>query len=47
MSLVIQEKRKQYPIPDEGIYNAVCVDVIDIGTVETPWGGEGKSNSYV
>jgi hypothetical protein len=42
MSLVIKEKPKEYPIPDEGIYNAVCVDVVDIGTVETPWGPKEK-----
>ena len=42
MSLVIKEENKQYPIPDEGIYNAVAVDVVDIGTVETPWGPKEK-----
>jgi hypothetical protein len=42
MSLVIKEKTKQYPIPDEGIYNAVAVDVVDIGTVESPWGPKEK-----
>jgi len=43
MSLVIKEKQKEhYPIPAEGMYNAVCVDVVDIGTVETPWGPKEK-----
>lgn len=42
MSLVIKEKQKEYPIPDEGIYNAVAVDVVDIGTVDTPWGPKEK-----
>jgi len=42
MSLVIKEENKQYPIPDEGIYNAVAVDVVDIGKVETPWGPKEK-----
>lgn len=42
MSLVIKEQQNQYPIPDEGIYNAVCVDVVDLGSVETPWGPKEK-----
>lgn len=42
MSLVIKEKENEYPIPEEGIFDAVCVDVVDIGKVETPWGPKEK-----
>ncbi|SHG17188.1 hypothetical protein SAMN05443144_12089 [Fodinibius roseus] len=42
MALVIKEQDKDYPIPPEGIIDAVCVDVVDIGKVETPWGPKEK-----
>ena len=42
MSLVIKEQEKEYPIPDEGIYNAVCVDVVDLGYLDSPWGKKHK-----
>ncbi|WP_445666585.1 phage replication initiation protein, NGO0469 family [Fodinibius sp. AD559] len=42
MSLVIKEKQKEYPIPDEGIYNAVAIDCVDLGKIETPWGPKSK-----
>jgi hypothetical protein len=42
MSLVIKEQQKEYPIPEEGIFDAVCVDAVELGTVETPWGPKEK-----
>jgi hypothetical protein len=42
MSLVIKEENKQYPIPDEGIYDAVAVDVVDLGKISSPWGPKSK-----
>jgi hypothetical protein len=36
MSIVIKEKEKEYPIPDEGLFNAVCVDAVRLGEIETP-----------
>ena len=42
MSLVIKEQEKEYPIPDEGIYNAVNVDAVNLGKIDTPWGPKEK-----
>lgn len=42
MSLVITENQKDYPIPEEGLFNAVCVDAVALGTIETPWGPKEK-----
>ena len=35
-------KQKQYTPPPEGIHPAVCVDVVDLGMEETPWGSLHK-----
>lgn len=42
MSILIKEQPKQYPIPNEGIYDAVCVDVVDLGKLDSPWGKKHK-----
>ena len=43
MSIIITENRNEdYPIPDEGIASAVCVDVVALGKIETPWGPKEK-----
>ena len=42
MSLVITENQKDYPIPAEGLFNAVCVDAVALGEIETPWGPKEK-----
>lgn len=38
MSLVITETQKDYPIPDEGLYEAVNIDAVRLGKIESPWG---------
>jgi len=40
--LIIKEDPSQYPIPDEGLHNAVLVDAVDLGQLETPWGPKHK-----
>jgi hypothetical protein len=40
--LLIREDPSLYPTPDEGLHNAVCVDAVDLGTLETPWGPKEK-----
>lgn len=42
MPLVITEKEKDFPIPEEGLFNAVCVDAVALGEIETPWGPKQK-----
>lgn len=42
MSLVIKQIDKQFPIPSEGIYDAVIVDIVDLGKIDTPWGPKSK-----
>ena len=40
--LLIREDPSLYPVPDEGLHSAVCVDAISIGKIETPWGAKHK-----
>jgi hypothetical protein len=40
--LIIREDPSLYPVPDEGLHNAVLVDAVDVGEVETPWGAKHK-----
>lgn len=34
----IKFKNKEYETPPQGLHNAVCVDVVDLGIVDTPFG---------
>lgn len=40
--LIIKEDPSQYPIPDEGLHNAVLLDAVSLGLLETPWGPKEK-----
>lgn len=40
MSLIA--KGTSFTPPPEGVWPAVCVDVVDLGTVESPWGAKPK-----
>lgn len=43
MSLVVTESPKvEYIPPSEGLHQAVMVDVVDLGVLETPWGDKHK-----
>jgi len=42
MPLIIKEDPSQYPLPPEGLHVAVCVDVVDLGELETPFGRKHK-----
>lgn len=35
-------KKNVYPPPPEGLHEAVCVDVVDLGELDTPWGAKPK-----
>lgn len=40
--MILQNTATNFPPPPEGIHNAVCVDVIDLGMQETEWGIKPK-----
>ena len=40
--LIIKEDPSQYPTPEEGLHNAVLVDAVNLGTLESPWGPKEK-----
>ncbi len=40
--LLIREDPSLYPVPEEGLHSAVCVDAVDLGQLETPWGPKHK-----
>jgi hypothetical protein len=40
--IVTASDRKEYALPDAGLVKGVCVDVIDLGEEETPWGTKPK-----
>lgn len=42
MSVIVNEKSNNYPIPDEGQYLGVIADVIDLGPVSTAFGTKEK-----
>lgn len=42
MPLIIKDEQKEYPLPPEGLHQAVCVDVIDKGEMETMYGPKHK-----
>lgn len=42
MSIIAKDSRKDFVPAPEGLHQAVCMDVIDIGNVETQWGPKQK-----
>jgi len=42
MPIYARNNRKDYTPAPEGLHQAVCVDVIDLGLKETPWGEKAK-----
>lgn len=38
MSFIIKEPERKYTPAPEGLHQAVCCDVVDLGIVTTPWG---------
>jgi hypothetical protein len=40
--MILQNTATNFPPPPEGVHNAVCVDVIDLGMQETEWGIKPK-----
>lgn len=42
MSLIIKEEKPDYPLAPEGLQDAVLVDVVDLGELDTPWGAKHK-----
>ena len=38
MPIVAKDERKPYTPAPAGVHNAVCVDVVDLGLVDSPWG---------
>jgi hypothetical protein len=46
MSLILKNESNFIPAP-EGVHDAVCVDVVDLGMVETTWKGKTKQTHKV
>ena len=42
MALVVSSEKKQWDLPKDGEQEAICVDVIDAGEQDTPWGSKRK-----
>ena len=42
MGIIIKDNQKEYTPAPEGLHQAVCVDVVDQGMQETPWGLKHK-----
>jgi hypothetical protein len=42
MSLYVSYEKKEYPQAPEGLHQAVCADVQDLGLRPTPWGDKEK-----
>ena len=42
MSLIIKEETTEYPLAPDGLQDAVLVDVVDLGELDTPWGPKHK-----
>lgn len=42
MSIIIKETPDMYPVPDEGLHAAVCVDAVYLGELQSPWGPKHK-----
>lgn len=42
MALIIKEEKTEYPLAPDGLQDAVLVDVVDLGELDTPWGPKRK-----
>lgn len=42
MPIYVRKKEGDYSVAPEGLWDAVCVDVFDLGIVDTPWGAQVK-----
>lgn len=42
MSIIAKENRREWTQPPEGLFQAVCADVVDLGLVKTEWGDKPK-----
>jgi hypothetical protein len=42
MAILAKDNRKDFLPAPEGLHQAVCVDVVDLGLQETPWGAKEK-----
>lgn len=42
MPIVARDTRKEFTPAPEGLHQAVCVDVVDLGLQDTPWGSKQK-----
>lgn len=40
--MIVKDARKDLPPAPEGLWQAVCVDVVDLGLVQTEWGEKRK-----
>lgn len=41
-SLIIKEEKTEFPLAPDGLQDAVLVDVVDLGELDTPWGAKHK-----
>jgi len=44
MATYVSGTRKEFRTPDEGLYRAVCLDVVELGQLETAWGRKSSSS---
>ena len=42
MALIIKEEKIEYPLAPDGLLDALLVDVVDLGELDTPWGPKHK-----
>lgn len=42
MAIVARENRREWTQAPEGLHQAICVDVVDLGLVKTEWGEKPK-----
>ena len=42
MPIIAKDSRKEFTPAPEGLHQAVCVDVVDMGLQSTPWGDKQK-----
>jgi hypothetical protein len=42
MAIIARDNRKEWTAAPEGLHQAVCIDVVDLGLVPTPWGDKSK-----